>query len=29
VLGDIDSGTDLFVNVYPLGQKPPIPLAVR
>jgi dienelactone hydrolase len=29
VLGDIDSGTDVFVNVYPLGQKPPIPLAVR
>lgn len=27
VLGDIETGTDLFVNVYPLGQKPPLPAA--
>lgn len=25
VLGDIDPSTDLFVNVYPLGRKPPLP----
>lgn len=26
VLGSVETGTDVFVNVYPLGAKPPIPL---
>lgn len=25
VLGDINTGTDLFITVYPLGQKDPLP----
>ena len=29
VLGDVDTGTNLFVNVYPLGPKPPLPAVGR
>ncbi len=26
VLGDVDTSTDVFVDVYPLGDRPPLPL---